>query len=161
MKDEILQEIKSLLSQQRVLSMGVLRDADPYVGLLPFVVSPDFSSVIVHASRLALHSAGLSDDAPFSILVHEPDAEAADPLQIPRLSMSGRVERLERDTRDYVVGRRLYIARFPESSRTFELGDFNLYRLVFESGRYVGGFARAKSLGPKDIRALGEADQQV
>ena len=139
------------------MALGVLRGEEPYVGLLPFVVWPDMSAAVVHASRLALHSAGLVDGAPFSALIHAPDRLGIDPLQVPRISLNGLVEGLVRDTHEYALGRQLYISRFPDSERTFELGDFRLYRLSFNGGRYVGGFARARSLGPKDIRALGEA----
>lgn len=159
MKREVLAEIRGLLQSERVLSLAVLRDGAPYVGLLPYVLIPDFSAVIVHASRLALHSAGLTDGAPFSVLIHAPDLPAGDPLQIGRISLHGTVETVRRDSRDHAVGKDLYVRRFPASARTFGLADFQLYRLNFEGGRYVGGFARAQSLGPKDIRALSEESE--
>ena len=40
------------------------------------------------------------------------------------------------------------------SEQTFQLGDFNLYRLRFEKGRYVGGFARAVNITAQDVRQL-------
>jgi putative heme iron utilization protein len=155
MKSDILDEIKEILSTERVLALGVLRDGEPYVGLLPFVPAVDFASVVVHASRLALHTAGLEDEAPFSVLIHDGDVADGDPLQIRRITLLGKVEHLARDSRDYAVERSRYVDRFPASAPTFGLGDFSLYRLRFESGRFVGGFARARSLGPKDIEALG------
>ena len=156
MKKDLVTEIRGLLTSERVLSLGVLRDGNPYVGLLPYALLPDYSAAIVHASRLALHSAGLDDGAPFSALVHSPDEAGGDPLQIRRVTLEGTVSRIRRDTRDYSVLRDLYVHRFPGSVRTFELADFELYRLTFAGGRYVGGFARARTLGPKDIRELGD-----
>jgi putative heme iron utilization protein len=155
MKKELLQELRQLLAAERVLSLGVLRDGNPYVGLLPYVIARDFSCAFVHASRLALHSAGLVEGARFSVMIHGPVSSDSDPLQIQRVTLDGSIGQIARDSRDYVVVRGMYIERFPTSARTFELGDFSLYRLRFDGGRYVGGFARARSLGPNDIEALG------
>ncbi len=38
------------------------------------------------------------------------------------------------------------------------LGDFNLYRLRFEGGRYVSGFAQAVNVTPKDLDLLASND---
>lgn len=154
-KTEMIDELRALLTTERVLSLAVLRNGLPYVGLLPYVVTPDFSAALVHASSLALHTEGLTEGAPFGILIHRPDRTEEDPLQIQRLSLQGKVKMLNRGTPAYDEARQLYVGRFPTSARTFLLGDFNLYRLRFVAGRYVGGFARAQSLGPKDIDALG------
>lgn len=156
MRHDILSEVRTLLVGERVLSLGVLRNERPYVGLLPYVAAPDFTAAFIHASRLALHSAGLEDGAPFAVLIHEADRPGGDALQMRRLTLQGTVSRIPRDSRDYAVVRQTYTARFPESSTTFELGDFSLYRLEFEEGRYVGGFARARSLGRRDIEGLAD-----
>jgi len=154
MKTEMVHEIRSLLAGQRILSLGVLRNGKPYVGLLPFVVPPEFSSAIVHVSRLALHAAGLVDGASYSALIHVPDNLETDPQEIRRLTLYGEIQGVARDTRNYALDRELYVRRFPQSLPTFGLADFSLFRLKFAGGRYVGGFARAYSLGPKDIQAL-------
>lgn len=59
-----------LLTGQRVLALGVLVEGAPYVGLLPFVLKPDFGGALVHASKLARHSVGLVPGAPFAALIH-------------------------------------------------------------------------------------------
>jgi putative heme iron utilization protein len=156
MKRQFLIEIRELLLAERVLSLGILRDGEPYVGLLPYAPLPNFSGAIIHASRLALHAAGLATGVSFSALIHAPDRPDSDPLQVPRISLHGSVDGIPRDSRDYAVHREFYVRRFPVSTRTFELADFQLYVLRFAGGRYVGGFARARTLGPKDIQALGD-----
>lgn len=154
MKSEDLDVVRGLLCRVRVLSLGVTVDAEPHVGLLPFVVVPDFGSVLVHASRLARHTRGLLPGAPFSALIHGPDEPDADPLQVPRLTVAGTVQPLARDDRGWEDARRLYLDRFPGSAQTFSLGDFGLYRLQLESGRLVAGFARAVTLRPESFREL-------
>ncbi len=135
-------QLRDLLTQQRVLSLAVLVDGAPYVGLLPFVMLPGYSAALVHASALAKHTAGLKEGAPFSLLIHQPDHPDTDPQQLPRVTLQGTVRLFGKKTAEYMGGRVLYIAKFPDSQQTFELGDFNLYALAVESGRYVAGFGR-------------------
>ncbi len=144
--------LKDLLTRQRVLSLGVIVENQPYTGLLPFVIPNDFQSAIVHASRLARHTAGLLPAASFSALIHEPDHPNADPLQLPRFIFQGEVQPLSKDETSYQEARALYIAKFPESAPIFELADFNLYRLQIKDGRFVAGFGRAFNLTARTLR---------
>jgi putative heme iron utilization protein len=146
--------LKDLLAHQRVLSLAVLVDGEPYVGLLPFAILPDFSAALVHASRLARHTAGLRTGAPFSLLVHLPDHAGTDPLQLPRVTLQGKVNLLAKDGQEYAAARSLYLAKFPDSAQTFALGDFNLYTLAFDSGRFVAGFGRIYNLSADTLRQL-------
>ena len=127
------------------------------VGLLPFVIADDRQSVLVHASQLARHSRGLQPGSPFSILIHAADHPEADPLQVTRVSISGTAQHVSQADADYEASREAFIDRFPSSELTFTLGDFNLYRLHFERGRLVSGFARAITLGPESFEELTEA----
>jgi hypothetical protein len=61
--------LRSLLIEQRVLSLAVVADDRPVIGLLPFALSADGRALIIHASRLARHTAGLAEGAPFDALV--------------------------------------------------------------------------------------------
>lgn len=151
MSQEDVKLLRELLDRPRVLALGVLVDSAPYVGLLPFVLSDDRQTLLVHASALARHTRGLGEGAPFSALLHAPDAPGSDPLQIPRLTLLGEVHPLQRGTADYEAARSRYEGRFPESAQTFELGDFGLYALRVRSGRLVGGFGRARDVSPGDL----------
>ena len=146
--------LKNLLSDTRVLSLGVLVDEKPHVGLLPFVVADDFQSALVHASQLAHHSRGLQPGLPFSIMIHSHDDPGKDALQLPRVSIAGTVKMVAQVDAGYEASRSSYMDRFPASEVTFSLGDFNLYRLHFEWGRLVTGFARAITLSPESFQEL-------
>ncbi len=146
--------LRDLLDGCRVLSLGVLVDGAPYVGLLPFATTADRQALVVHASGLARHTRGLGDGAPYSALVHLPDA-GGDPLQLGRVTFSGEVRRLEDGTPEHAAARERYLARFPDSAQTFELGDFHLYALRVREGRLVAGFARARNVSPGDLATLG------
>ena len=150
--------VQTLLAEQRVLALAVtLPPAGvPQAGLLPFVPLPDCSGVLVHASRLARHSAGLASEAVASALIHEGDAVGKDPLQLRRVTFVCRVRPLERDSAEWLAGRGRYLARFADAAVTFDLGDFTLYELAFESGLYVAGFGRAIALTGDDIARLAQ-----
>jgi putative heme iron utilization protein len=142
------------LLDERVLSLGVLVDGAPYVGLLPFAVAEDRRALFVHASALARHSRGLGEGAPWSALVHLPDDPRGDPLQVARVTLSGGVHRLAEGTPEHASARARFLARFPDAAQTFELPDFGLYALGVSRGRLVAGFARARDVSPGDLAAL-------
>jgi hypothetical protein len=154
MKAEDTEVLLALLTGVRVLSLGVLVDGEAYVGLLPVVVADDYCSVLVHASQLAKHSRGLQPGSPVSIMIHAADDPQTDPLQVARVTLSGTVRHVARTDGDYRSARQAYIDRFPTSEPTFSLGDFNLYRLLFQGGRLVAGFARAVNLRPESFAQL-------
>ena len=91
MKAEELRILENLLTEPRVLSLGVVVDGRPHVGLLPFVTTSDFGSVVVHASQLARHSRGLQQGSRFSILIHSSVDDEKDALEVPRVTISGTV----------------------------------------------------------------------
>jgi len=146
--------VRKLLTDCRVLSLGVLIDGNPHVGLLPFVTATDYRSALIHASQLARHSRGLQPGSPFSALIHASDEQQNDALQVPRVTISGTVQLVAQADADFESSREAFIDRFPSSAQTFHLGDFNLYRLHFEWGRLVSGFARAISLSPDVFREI-------
>ena len=152
MEKKELSLVRKLLTDCRVLSLGVLIDGNPHVGLLPFVTATDYRSALIHASQLARHSRGLQPGSPFSALIHASDEQQNDALQVPRVTISGTVQLVAQADADFESSRQAFIDRFPSSAQTFHLGDFNLYRLHFEWGRLVSGFARAISLSPDVFR---------
>jgi heme iron utilization protein len=154
MDDAALATLRELLEGQRVLSLAVLADGEPAVGMLPFAVTADRRGLLVHASGLARHAKGLVEGGPFDALVHLPDVEGTDVLQIPRVTLRGRVSLLDRESPEYAADRDAYLARFPEAEGVMSLGDFRLYRLEVKAGRLVGGFARAVNLGRDVLERL-------
>ena len=147
--------IRALLDGERILSLAVLVDGAPFAGLLPFVPTADYTGVVIHASRLSRHTAGLAAGARAAVLLHEQDGAEKDPLQIKRASFECDVHPLERESEAWAEGRERYLARFPGSRITFRLKDFTLYRLDFRQGLLVAGFGRAMDIAPKDITKLG------
>lgn len=148
MDRDVLEAIGALLNNTRVLSLAVLVDGAPEAALLPFARRDDYRAVYVQASGLARHARGLVEGARVGVLVHAMDTPAADPMQLPRLSLQATVEVLDKSSAKFAVAREQFTARFPGAAMTLDLGDFNLYELTFQRGRYVEGFARAFNVGP-------------
>jgi len=148
--------LRGLLTEERLLSLGLLVEREPVVGLLPFTATDDFAAVYVQASSLARHSRGLTSGARFGAVIHRPDSPERDPLQTPRLILDGVVEPLDDTSPALEPATRAFLKRFPSSAMTLALDDFGLYRLEIRRGRLVGGFARARNLSPSDLRALAE-----
>ena len=143
-----------LLLGQRLLSLGVVADGQPIVGLLPYAVSDDRSALIVQSSALARHSKGLVAGVPWSGVIHEPDAAGTDPLQVPRLQLEGVVDPLRADRPELEPSARAFLRRFPQAAMTLELPDFTLHRLEIRGGRMVLGFGRALNLSTSHFRDL-------
>jgi len=141
-----LEILRSLVAGQRVLALGVVVDGEPVVGLLPFAPCAALAGLVINVSGLARHTRGLSAGGPFAALVHLPDREDLDPLQIPRLTCQGAVAVPEEETGDYRAAREAYLARFPAAEPILDLGDFFLCVLKPKEGRLVTGFAGALNL---------------
>ena len=153
-----IEEIRTLLDDQRLLALAVIVKDLPYAGLMPFSVLPDRSGVLVHASALSKHSRGLSDGGRATVLLHEQYGPDKDPLQIKRLTLECVVHPLERKSETWEAARDSYMERFPKSRITFKLRDFTLYRLEFKQGLYVAGFGQAIDIEPADIAQFATDD---
>ena len=146
--------LRSLLTQQRVLSLAVMADDRPVIGLLPFAFSGDGRALIIHASRLARHTAGLAEGAPFDALVHEPVTAGVDPLQVRRVTLRGEVHAFAEHNAARAADRATYLAKFPEAEPITALGDFAFFRLEVTGGRLVSGFGGAINLTARTLPSL-------
>ena len=146
--------LRSLLIEQRVLSLAVVADGRPVIGLLPFALSTDGRALIVHASRLARHTAGLVDGAPYDALVHEPVSASVDPLQVLRVTLRGEVRKFAEHDAAHASDRAVYLAKFPTAEPITALGDFAFLRLEITGGRLVSGFGGAVNLTARTLPSL-------
>ncbi len=147
--------LRDLLRTQRWAALGTVReDGVPFVSFVAYVAEPDGSAVLLHLSRLAPHTRYLSAAGSASLAIGAPDHGQGDPQLLPRVTLTGTVEALSRDTPDYTSARSLYLQRLPFAERLFGFGDFTLFRLCVHEARYVGGFARAATLSADALRTL-------
>jgi hypothetical protein len=154
MHTQQLDDVRALLTGRRVLSLAVIVDGAPVIGLLPFAVTPDWRGLIVHASRLARHTRGLAEGAPFDALLHEPDLAGVDPMQVKRVTLRGVVRALTDGDAAHGEASAAYLSKFPDAAAITLLGDFAFFRLEIAAGRLVTGFAGAANVTQETLTAL-------
>jgi hypothetical protein len=154
MSPEQLAVVRQLITESRVVSLALIVEDAPVIGLLPFVATPDFRALVVHASSLARHSKGLHDGAQFDALLHEPVVGDVDPLRVKRLTLRGPVHVPEPGTPPHDALRHLYLLKYPEAELMTTLGDFAFYVLPIAGGRLVTDFGAAANVTADTLEAL-------
>lgn len=143
--------LDGLLRTRRTGALGTLRDGGPFVSMVPVVPAPDGAAFYIHVSRLAGHTQDLLSDPRFSLMLASPD-DSGDPQALARVSIQGEALEIEADSPEDAAARAAWLARFPKSGPILELGDFSFFALRPKSARFVGGFARAFTVGPEELK---------
>ena len=152
MATEPRQILARLLHTQRIAALGTLRDGSPFVSMVLFAPSPDFSSLFIHISRLAQHTRDILQDNRVSIMLAETDSGAGDPQQLARVSIQGTAVEIPVTDSDYMECKAIYLAKYLHAAFNFQLGDFSLYRIRVSSARLVAGFGKIFDLTVEDFR---------
>ena len=87
-------------------------------------------------SELAEHTVNARADDRVSMLVTAATARQADPLGSARLTLLGRLQRIDNQT----APREPYLERHPYAASYVDFSDFSFWRLEVENCRFVGGF---------------------
>ncbi len=140
----------------RISRTAALATLDPATGapLTTLVgVASDFDGApLFLISTLARHTKHLASDPRASLLLAE-EPERGDPLNHPRITLNGRIERAA-DPR----ARARYLQRNPKAKLYADFADFAFFRLAIESVHFNGGFGRADALAPADVLASREGE---
>ena len=143
---EAVADAKRLMRLSRTAALATL---DPATGapLTTLVgVASDFDGApIFLMSTLARHTQHLASDPRASVLLTE-EPERGDPLNHPRITLNGRIERAAE-----LRVRARYLQRNPKAKLYADFADFTFFRLAVESVHFNGGFGRADALSPGDI----------
>ena len=153
MKREELAMIGTLIRQQRQAALGTLHEQAPFVSMVAYAAEPDFGGVLLHLSRLAPHTKHLLAVPAASLLICEGDDGRDDVQTLARITLTGEARPLDPTSAEYAPARACYLARLPAAEMLFSFPDFLLFRFVPREARYVGGFARAYTLTPDDLRS--------
>jgi heme iron utilization protein len=146
--------LQRLLSERPVAALATLHRGEPAISMVPFVVSPSETHLLIHVSALATHTRDMLDHPRVGVLVTDEIAGPISPQALPRVSLVCDAEPLERDSSAYLDARARYLARFPDAAQMFELGDFSIFVLRPQSARLIAGFGRAHSLAGESLKAL-------
>ncbi|MDF2115759.1 pyridoxamine 5'-phosphate oxidase family protein [Roseiarcaceae bacterium H3SJ34-1] len=131
---------KRLLRSVRAGALASLSgDGTPFATLVNVATDFDGAPVLL-MSGLAAHTKNLAADPRASILLAE--GGKGDPLAHPRLTVTGRVRRIDAAAERERLKLR-FLARHPKSALYADFGDFAFYRLEIAGVHLNGGFARA------------------
>ena len=157
MDDKAEVKLADLIHHQRWACLATVNNGKPYASFVAFVPETDFSAMLIHISQLAPHTQYLLLDPRAAFAISEQDQGDTDPQTLVRLSMQGRVETLERDTKAYQQARARYLERLPDAERLFSFTDFILFRFLPVQIRFVAGFARTWNINPERMQAIAHA----
>lgn len=149
----IQRDVLRLIAAHRWAALATLHDGGPAVSMVAYAVTPAYGELLVFLSELASHTRDLLETPECAVAISTPDGGEGDPQVLPRVSVRGRVERVDRDDARFPELAAAYAQRFPESIPRFQLGDFHLFRVAIDEVRHVGGFARAATFTGDQLRA--------
>ena len=144
-----------LLAGSRWAALATAREEEPLASWVAIAADAEPGQFLLHLSHLALHTRYLLVNSRASLAFSEPDRDPGrDPQTLVRVSLTGRIVEIVRDSADYLAARARYLASLPHAEVQFGLGDFYLMRFETESARFVPGFGRAHRLGVETLRDL-------
>jgi putative heme iron utilization protein len=150
------QKLARLIDGQRIGALGTLRDGAPFVSMITYAPTGDFNAFYILASRLAYHTQDFLRDPRISLLITETDTGRGDPQMLARLTVGGSVASIGSTQPEYNTAREVYLKRFPDAARNFELGDFALYAIRPDGGRFVAGFGQTFRITLQDLTAASQ-----
>lgn len=153
MEIELQQLLGRIILSQRTAALGTLRSGSPFVSMVLYAPSADFSSFYLHISRLAQHTQDILKDKRVSLMIAESDrGDERDPQTLARISILGEAAAVTPDSLDTFDARAIYLNRFPQAEFFFRMSDFSLYRVKAQSARFVAGFGKIYSLNPTHLK---------
>ena len=160
---EAVADVKRLMRLARTGALATLeaQGGAPLTTLIG--VASDFDGApLFLMSMLSRHTRNLANDARASLLLTG-RPERGDPLNHPRVTLSGRVERCAAPR-----AKARYLQRNPKAGLYAGFADFALYQLRVEDVHFNGGFGRAAPLTRSEVltsrdgeAALAEAEEQL
>ncbi len=156
MKHEELTIVAALIGGSRQAALGTLHGGAPFVSMVGYAAEPEFGGVLLHLSRLSAHTRHLLDAPAAALLIAERDDGRDDVQTLARITLVGDAQPLDPAGASYAAARERYLARLPAAEMLFSFPDFVLFRLAVREARYVGGFARAYTLTPAQLRQAAE-----
>ena len=150
---EAVADVKRLMRLARTGALATLQA----VGGAPLTtligVASDFDGApLFLMSTLSRHTRNLANDARASLLLTG-RPERGDPLNHPRVTLSGRVERCAAPR-----AKVRYLQRNPKASLYAGFADFALYQLRIDDVHFNGGFGRAAPLTAAEVLASREGE---
>lgn len=139
--------LRALLRAERaglLSTLSVRHGGAPFGSVVPYALWST-GEPLLYLSHLAAHTQNLRADPRSSLLVSDSTSAQAQPA---RATLVGRCVPLP----DADAGRDAFAARHPQSE-ALQLPGFSAFLLQVEEIRWIGGFAAAAWLAPRELRA--------
>jgi len=152
----LTRDLRALLHSRRTGALGTTdADGQVFVSMVPFALDAATSTLVIHVSGLAAHTANLLLQPRVSLMVCEGETPGEPVHALPRVSLDALAEPLAPGSDAAQTARRVYLQRFPDAEPMTALGDFRFVRLQVLGARQVAGFGAARSLSAEEAqRAL-------
>ncbi|MGZ8702622.1 MAG: pyridoxamine 5'-phosphate oxidase family protein [Gaiellaceae bacterium] len=143
-----------LLRSQPIAALGTLHQGEPFVSMVPYALVPGLDGFTIQVSTLASHTKDMVDSPAVSMMVTAIAREGDLPQSMLRATFQCQAHRCGEEDPHHEAARNGYLARFPQSEPMFGLGDFSLFVLVPRYMRFVGGFARARTVMAPELATI-------
>jgi putative heme iron utilization protein len=137
---DALAEAKSLLRRIHAAALATLAppNGEPFATLVNVATEPNGSPILL-MSQLAAHTRHLADDTRLSLLLAQ--SGAGDPLAHPRLTLTGKAEKVTEPERRAALKAR-FLARHPKSALYVDFSDFAFFHVEIAQAHLNGGFGK-------------------
>ncbi len=153
-QNRILPEVQEFRDSRKTLQLATIsKDGLPHASYSPFAFSSEGYFILV--SDVAQHGQNLKHNKAISILMIENEDDARKLFKRRRLSFDATAQHIERESEKWHHGVQLLRERLGEIIDDLaQLGDFNLYLIAPEKGRYVKGFGQAFDVSGDDMVSI-------
>ncbi|WP_245413451.1 HugZ family protein [Mangrovicella endophytica] len=148
--DAVRRQAKALVRTARHAALACLEPGSGFPAISRVSVATDFDGrPLLLISGLSGHSKSLAVDPRCALLFGQPGK--GDPLAHPRISVTGRARRVERDDPAMEVCRERFLARQPKAKLYVDFPDFVFIAVDVERASLNGGFGKAYDLEAADL----------
>ena len=139
---------------QSLMLSTLTAEGQPQASYAPFVTGSD-RAFYIFVSGLSSHTQNLKAIARAGILLIEDEAQASQIFARQRLMYDCTVELIERHNPEWTTWADRFSARFGNLIQMLrQLPDFQIFRLMPQSGRFVVGFGAAYEIDPSNFSRL-------
>ncbi|MDA0305202.1 MAG: DUF2470 domain-containing protein [Proteobacteria bacterium] len=131
-------------ARSAILSTVMNDDGWPYGSLISVAFDVDASPIMLF-SNLSDHTQNLYGDKRAALLFEE-GSRLKNPQTGPRVTVMGKIQKTKEPRHQ-----KRFLALHPEAALYAGFGDFNFFRMKVDRIHFVGGFAQAVWLKPKDL----------
>lgn len=156
--ESVRKEYLALRDKQLSLQLATVdKEGFPEASYAPFVWHDD--ACYLFLSQLAVHARNLNNNPAIGLLIIEDESATRNQFARRRIIWQGRVEVTGRETELFATVMQQFRNRFGDFINIIEpLQDFQLFKIMPRSGRFIQGFARAFQLSGEGLGDITHLD---